>query len=339
MIAIKVGHLSYTYPGKKAVQANRDISFEVNRGEIFGLLGPNGAGKTTLIQQLLGLLKPTAGEICLEGVDIVRDPEGAKRLVGFLPQTGLPMRYVEVEQALRWTGRLRGQTDSAADKQAQDLLDQLHMRSYARQYVNKLSGGMLRLVNFAMALMGEPPILFLDEPTNELDPQMRRLVWDMVSSLNRDKGITCILVTHNVLEAERVIQRVAVMQCGSLIALGTPGELKLRSASRVRLEFQLKDGETIDVAQLASLGDVEQSGPGAYRLYLDPHQVGAAADQIVNQLGLECLEDFRLAPPSLEDVYLTTVSGSAASTAIAVTNTTSNTTASTANTLKHSAAR
>jgi ABC-2 type transport system permease protein len=309
MVAIKVSHLSYTYPGKAATAANSDISFEVQRGEIFGLLGPNGAGKTTLISQILGLIKPHTGAIWLENIDIVQNPDAAKRMVGFLPQTGLPMRYVEVEQALRWTGRLRGQAASAAQAQADTLIEQLEMSAYARKYVNKLSGGMLRLVNFAMSLMGEPPILILDEPTNELDPQMRRRVWDMIACLNRERGTTCILVTHNVLEAERVIQRVAVMKAGRIVALGTPGELKLRSGGKVRLEFRLKEGETLRGDSLAYLGDVEEYGPGAYRLYLASEEAGTATDRIVRQLGLERLEDFRLAPPSLEDVYLGTVAG------------------------------
>jgi ABC-2 type transport system permease protein len=296
MVAIKVSHLSYTYPGKAATAANSDISFEVQRGEIFGLLGPNGAGKTTLISQILGLIKPHTGAIWLENIDIVQNPDAAKRMVGFLPQTGLPMRYVEVEQALRWTGRLRGQAACAAQAQADTLIEQLEMSAYARKYVNKLSGGMLRLVNFAMSLMGEPPILILDEPTNELDPQMRRRVWDMIACLN-------------VLEAERVIQRVAVMKAGRIVALGTPGELKLRSGGKVRLEFRLKEGETLRGDSLAYLGDVEEYGPGAYRLYLASEEAGTATDRIVRQLGLERLEDFRLAPPSLEDVYLGTVAG------------------------------
>jgi ABC-2 type transport system permease protein len=309
MVAIKVSHLSYTYPGKAATAGNSGISFEVQRSEIFGLLGPNGAGKTMLISQILGLIKPHAGGIWLENIDIVQNPDAAKRMVGFLPQTGLPMRYVEVEQALRWTGRLRGQTASAAQAQADTLIEQLEMSAYARKYVNKLSGGMLRLVNFAMSLMGEPPILILDEPTNELDPQMRRRVWDMIACLNRERGTTCILVTHNVLEAERVIQRVAVMKAGRIVALGTPGELKLRSGGKVRLEFRLKEGETLRGDSLAYLGDVEEYGPGAYRLYLASEEAGTATDRIVRQLGLERLEDFRLAPPSLEDVYLGTVAG------------------------------
>jgi len=310
-ISIRVENVSRIFPGKgrdkRPVIANDNLTFEVKRGEIFGLLGPNGAGKTTLVSQLLGLLQPTSGQIWLEGIDVVKYPDKAKRLVGYLPQTGLPMRFVEVIQALHYTGRLRGQTDSDAQRQAAQLIEELGMSEYANRYVNKLSGGMMRLTNFAMSLMGQPQVLVLDEPTNELDPHKRRMVWEMIARLNREQGVTCILVTHNVLEAEKVIQRVAVMQKGQIISLGTPGELKLKAGGKVRLEFQLKEGEELnpgDLARLRELGELEEPRPTAYRLYLLPALVGKATEMVVNEFGLTRLDDFRLAPPSLEDVYL-----------------------------------
>src|SRR5215510_12792332 len=229
-VAIRVEHLTRVFSAKgQTIHANDDMSFEVKRGEIFGLLGPNGAGKTTLISQLLGLLAPTSGSIWLEGVDVIRNPEFVRQISGFLPQTGLPMRYVEVERALRYTGRLRGQSEADARLQAAALMEELGLAEFAQRYVNKLSGGMLRLTNFAMALMGRPRLLVLDEPTNELDPHKRQIIWMMIGRLNREQGTTCVLVTHNVLEAEKVIQRVAVMHGGRIIALGTPGEVKMRA--------------------------------------------------------------------------------------------------------------
>ncbi|MBZ0304000.1 MAG: ABC transporter ATP-binding protein, partial [Anaerolineae bacterium] len=163
-LAIRVHELTYIYPGKNPVIANEDVSFEIPTGEIFGLLGPNGAGKTTLVMQLLGLLKPTSGSIWMDGIDVVKAPDQASRNTGFLPQKGIPMRYVEVERALYFTGRLRGQSHRDAQLQVQDLLDEFDLKPYARRHVNDLSGGMLRLVNFAMALMGYPRVLILDEP-------------------------------------------------------------------------------------------------------------------------------------------------------------------------------
>ena len=306
-ISIRVERLTHIYASKPPVVANDDVSFEVRRGEIFSLLGPNGAGKTTLVSQLLGLLEPTSGTITLEGIDVATNPQEIKRITGYLPQSGMPMRYVEVERALRYTGCLRGQSDRDAKQQARRLVEELELSDYAKRYAHNLSGGMLRLTNFAMSLMGQPQILVLDEPTNELDPHKRRLVWDVIARLNREQGVTCILVTHNVLEAERVIQRVAVMQNGRVIALGTPGELKARSGGRIRLEFRLKDGAVFapnDLTSLAELGTLEQPRPDNYRLYIQAQHVAAATDMMVNTIGLDCLDDFRLAPPSLEDVYL-----------------------------------
>jgi ABC-2 type transport system permease protein len=306
-VAIRVEHLSRVYSGKHPVLANDDVSFDVRRGEIFGLLGPNGAGKTTLVQQLLGLLQPTSGQIWLEGINVIKCPEQLKWLTGFLPQTGLPMRYIEVERALHYTGRLRGQSDADARQQARALIDELGMAAYAQQYVNKLSGGMLRLTNFAMTLMGRPRVLVLDEPTNELDPAKRRLVWDIIARLNHEQGVTCVLVTHNVLEAERVIQQVAVMQTGRIVALGTPGELKLYTGGNMRLEFRLKDDSCLapdEMDSFTSHGRLETLRPGHYALHLPAQQVAIATDKLVNQIGLTRLDDFRLAPPSLEDVYL-----------------------------------
>jgi ABC-2 type transport system permease protein len=291
---------------KVPVRANDNISFTVQRGEVFGLLGPNGAGKTTLIWQLMGLLAPTSGHITVEGIDVVRYPERVKQIVGFLPQAGAPMRAVEVEQALRFTGRLRGQTDGDARAQAQLLMRELELLPHARRLVQQLSGGMRRLVDCAMALMGQPQLLILDEPTNELDPHKRQLVWNLIARLSREYGSTCVLVTHNVLEAEKVLQRVAVIVHGRMITVGTPSEIKQRAGGKIRLELRLRE-ETHDVAvalrELAAVGSREQR-PGVYRFYLDEHQIPAATAIIVQRMGLNALDDFRLAPPSLEDVYL-----------------------------------
>lgn len=310
-VSIYIQNLTCTYPARRhdkhPVVANDNLSFEVHQGEIFGLLGANGAGKTTLVYQLMGLIRPDSGQICLEGIDVVKTPEQVKHIVGFLPQTGLPMRYVEVERALHYTGRLRGQTDTEARQQAQQLVDELAIGDYTKRFVNKLSGGMLRLTNFAMALMGWPQVLILDEPTNELDPHKRRVVWDMIARLNQERGVTCILVTHNVLEAERVIQRVAVMKAGRIVAQGTPGELKLYTGSKVRLEFRLKDGESLqanELRQLSALGSINTARQDEYCIHLLPETVSAATDTIMNQIGLSRLDDFRLAPPTLEEVYL-----------------------------------
>ncbi|MDY7225122.1 ABC transporter ATP-binding protein/permease [Hyalangium rubrum] len=308
--AVVVRELVKRYPARGARQepvvANDRLSFDIRRGEIFGLLGPNGAGKTTLVMQLMGLLPPTSGHLQLEHVDVVRDPQAAKELIGFLPQGGLALNYVEVERALHYTGRLRGQGEQDAILQAKQLIEELGLGDYRNQFVNLLSGGMARLVGFGMALMGRPRLLVLDEPTNELDPHRRRLVWDYIQRLNREQGVTCLLVTHNVLEAEQVIQRLAVMDKGRIIALGTPEEIKHQAGGRLRLELQLKEDARLTAEEqerLAAYGALSEVRPQHYRLQLAPERSGPTSAAVLQELG-ERVESLRLARPSLEEVYL-----------------------------------
>ena len=306
-VAIDVRELTKRYKGGKL--ANDRLSLQVERGQVFGLLGPNGAGKTTLVLQVLGLLAPTSGEITVEGVDVVRRPNLIKPFSSLMPQTRVAMRNLELRRALYITGRLRGLGDREARRQTEALIERLELGEHRDQYLDRLSGGLMRVAAFAMALMGEPRLIVLDEPTNELDPVRRRVVWDIIGELNRERLVTCVLVTHNVLEAERVIERVAMVDGGRVVAVGTPGELKSRLGDEVRLEVVLKpeaarDGQAQGVeGSLARFGRVVGLRHGQYAVFVRREGVGSAVDEILH--GLEgVLDDFRLAPPSLEDVYI-----------------------------------
>lgn len=285
------------------------LSLQVERGQVFGLLGPNGAGKTTFILQILGLLAPTYGSVIVEGIDVVRNPQAVKGFSGYMPQTRIAMRNLEVYRALYITGRLKGQSNSEARAQTIELIERLDLGEHRSQYLNRLSGGLMRVVAFAMALMAYPRLVVLDEPTNELDPVRRRVVWDVIRELNRDRPVTCMLVTHNVLEAERVVEQVAIVNGGKVVATGTPGELKAHLGDEVRLEVILKaevahNGRTqIVECSLASFGRMVKLRRGQYALFVQRDGVGNAVDSILD--GLEnAVDDFRLAPPSLEDVYI-----------------------------------
>jgi ABC-type multidrug transport system ATPase subunit len=302
--AIDVRNLTKRY--KDGTLANDELSLRIHRGEIFGLLGPNGAGKTTLVLQLLGLLAPTSGTIVVEGIDVVGHPERVKELAGYMPQTRVAMRNVEVERALYITGRLRGQSDKAASVQVAGFVERLDLGEHRRQYLDRLSGGLMRVAAFAMAMMGKPRLIVLDEPTNELDPIRRRIVWDVIRDLSRSGDVTCLLVTHNVLEAERAVDRVAMIDRGKVAALGTPGELKVRLGDDIRLEVVLRsdsDNSECAAARLAQLGRSITLRPGHHAIFVRRETVGRAVDILLTELA-DDVDDFRLAPPSLEDVYI-----------------------------------
>jgi ABC-2 type transport system permease protein len=309
--AIEVCHLSRTFrDGRrgKLVKANDDLSFTVPRGQVFGLLGPNGAGKTTLVSQLMGLTQPSSGTIRVEGIDVAADPSSVKAITGFLPQTGVAMRLIEVRRALHYTGRLRGQSEGDARAQTDEVIERLGLGAVANRYADRLSGGMMRLANFGMALMGRPKLLVLDEPTNELDPRNRRLVWDIVAELSVSHGRTVVLVTHNVLEAEQAVNRVAVMHHGRITALGSPGELKEQLGTRMRIEFSVKGGGGLteqEFAAFGAVGDVvSRNRRGSYFIDADPDRLSSLVDAVTSGVGLARIDDFRLARPTLEDVYL-----------------------------------
>jgi ABC-type multidrug transport system ATPase subunit len=305
--AVDVRELTKRYPG--GALANDRLTLRIARGEVFGLLGPNGAGKTTLVLQVLGLLKPTSGTIAVEGVDVLAHPERVKRLYGYMPQARVAMRGMEVWRALYVTGRLSGLDAAAARRQGEALIERLGLGEHRGVFLERLSGGMTRVAAFAMALMGTPRLVVFDEPTNELDPVRRRAVWEVVRELGRGGDTTCLLVTHNVLEAEGAVDRVAIVDRGRVVALGTPGELKAGLGDEVRLEVVLKGevaqngGRAETEARLDVLGRRLDLSPGRYAVFLPRRGVGAAVDALLGGLG-PLVDDFRVAPPSLEDVYI-----------------------------------
>jgi ABC-type multidrug transport system ATPase subunit len=310
-VALEVQNVSKKYKksGGEVFFANKDLSLQIRRGEIFGLLGPNGAGKTTLILQILGLLTTDAGRIFVEGLDVATHAQTIKTFSGYMPQARVAMRNLEVYRALTITGQLRGQSKKSAVRQSEELIELLDLGMYRNQYLDRLSGGLLRMVALGMALMGSPRILILDEPTNDLDPVRRRLIWDTVLHINRANGVTCLLVTHNVLEAERVIERVVVMERGSLIAMGTPGELKRQLGEDLRLEVivksdQLEANQCVAItACLQTFGRLVTLKTGQYIVFVSRDEIGDAINRLVSTYG-DLLDDFRVVPPSLEDVYI-----------------------------------
>lgn len=212
------------------VTAVDGVSFTVRRGEIFGLLGPNGAGKTTLIRMLTTLTRPTTGELFVGGENVAKNPVAVKRLIGVVPQVNNLERELTGRENLVLHALLHRLPKEYRERRIQELLEYVGLSHRAGDRVQNYSGGMARRLLIARALLHRPPILFLDEPTIGLDPQTRRKIWDLVQLLNRD-GVTVLLTTHYIEEAEILCHRVGIIDRGKLIALGTPQELKARLGS------------------------------------------------------------------------------------------------------------
>lgn len=291
-------------PGSSEVRATDGVALDVLRGEIFGLLGPNGAGKTTLVRQLTGLLRPDAGSVELLGHDIVRHPERAARILAYLGQESTALDELTVSLAIETTARLRGLDVPRARAERDAVLDELGLGPIAGRPLKKLSGGQRRLACFATALVGERPLLVLDEPTTGMDPVARRSVWAAVDRRRAEHGTTVLLVTHNVIEAETVLDRVAVLDQGRVIACDTPAGLKERVAGEVRVELVWRERAPLDVPEVAVLRERAVESGRRWTLRLAPEEARAAVATVTGGAAFAALDDFTLATPSLEDVYL-----------------------------------
>ncbi|MGW5457506.1 ABC transporter ATP-binding protein [Streptomyces sp. NPDC003996] len=291
-------------PGTPEVRATDGVELDVRRGEVFGLLGPNGAGKSTLVRQLTGLLRPDTGSIEILGHDIVRHPERAARLLAYLGQESSALDELTVSLAAETTGRLRGLDVRRARAERDAVLDELGLTPIAGRALKKLSGGQRRLACFAAALVGERPLLVLDEPTTGMDPVARRAVWAAVDRRRAERGTTVLLVTHNVIEAETVLDRVAVIDQGRVIACDTPAGLKEQVAGEVRVELVWRDRAPLQVPEVAVLRERAVESGRRWTLRLAPEEARAAVATVTGGAAFAALDDFTLATPSLEDVYL-----------------------------------
>lgn len=200
-----------------------ELSLSVLKGELFGLLGPNGAGKTTTINVLCGLLQPTSGSVTVGGYDVSKEPKKVKKLIGVCPQDTAVFPYLTGRENVEFFGNLHAMPKMALNRNVNALLERMGLTEDADRRVGKYSGGMRRRVNLVVALVHDPVIAFLDEPTVAMDPQSRRAVWDFIKGLNNK---TIILTTHYMEEAEELCDRVGIIDYGKLIALGAPDKLK-----------------------------------------------------------------------------------------------------------------
>ena len=239
---VRVEGLEKTYAGRK-VKAVAGVSFSVQTGEVFGLLGPNGAGKTTTIGILTTRILPTGGNALISGIDVVKDPVSVKPHIAVVPQRNNLDRSLTARENLVFHAAYFGIGRKERHERASRLLSEFGLAERADEKVTIYSGGMAQRLLIARALMHDPSILFLDEPTAGLDPQSRLFLWDIIRDLN-GKGLTVLLTTHDMEEAEKLCGRVAIMDHGKILALDTPRRLSqlVPSGTRVELKTRRKDG-------------------------------------------------------------------------------------------------
>ena len=232
------------------VQAVRGISFAVRPGEAFGLLGPNGAGKTTTIRVLTTLLRPTAGRAEVAGHDVVREGLAVRQAIGYVPQAISIDGALTAHENLEFYGRVTGVPRRERRERIDQAVEAMALDTFLDRLGRTLSGGMLRRLEIATALLSLPEVLFLDEPTLGLDPTARRVVWDRLGLLREEAGTTILVTTHQMEEAERQCDRLAIMNLGSIVAIGSPEELMQ--------QFEAPSLE--DVFTAATGGTLEEGG-------------------------------------------------------------------------------
>lgn len=280
------------------VHAVRGVSFSVEQGEVFGLLGPNGAGKTSTVEVLEGLRIPDGGRVSVCGFDPQKNPNGLKNVIGAtLQATSLPDKLRVEEAARMFAGFYKRRRNPG------ELLRRFGLEEKRHSFYNQLSGGQKQRLALAMALINDPRVLFLDEPTAGLDPQVRREIYAIIEELKAEKK-TIVLTTHYIEEAERLCDRVAIIDHGKLIAEGTPRELKQRSANTTRVEARLsKAVSNGTLKNLDGVVDVREVD-GAYVLHCQ--RTAPAIVALVKHLEAENNElvSLEIATPSLEDVFI-----------------------------------
>jgi ABC-2 type transport system ATP-binding protein len=304
---LEIDRLTKTYRRGRTspVRANDGITLSMDAGQVYGLLGHNGAGKTTLVNQVVGLLRPDAGGILIDGHDVIADPAHARQACSLQPQAQLPINGLTPRQAIELLGQLRGERASLVRSRREDLVAALDIGTWLDTDGERLSGGVKRLVSFAMAAVAPGRVVILDEPTNDVDPVRRRLLWTAVRRL-ADEGSTVLLVTHNVVEAERAVDRLAILDQGRVVAEGTPAELKADLGAELRLELTLEPGWPPPEAE-----------PFIVRWVPNGSRALAIVDACDADRALAWAQDLRrdgrigefaITPASLEDVYVDLVS-------------------------------
>jgi ABC-2 type transport system ATP-binding protein len=304
-LIVEIEQLTKVYESKLRVAALDGIDLQLQQGEIFGLLGPNGAGKTTAISISTTRTLPTSGTVRIAGIDVVKHPSHARRHIGVVPQFNTLDRSLSVYENLYFHCRYFGFSHAHAKSRSLELLEQFLLTERKNVYPAQLSGGLAQRVQIARAIAHRPTVLFLDEPSAGLDPQSRMAMWTAVEGL-RKEGITVLLTTHYMEEADSLSDRLAILDHGKVLALGTPDELKAKYGAETIFDLKLRSHDDLDslVSALKSRpevtsADITSDGVRLIATNADgflPHMVQAAARYGVRDLGIT--------EPSLETVFI-----------------------------------
>jgi ABC-2 type transport system ATP-binding protein len=286
------------------IEAVAGIDLEIPAGQIFGFLGPNGAGKTTTVRILTTLLKPTDGRALVAGHDVVENPEAVRRAIGVALQDAAIDPLMTGRELLRLQATLHGLERSEGVERGQRLLETVGLTAAADRRVGTYSGGMRRRLDLALALIHEPLVLFLDEPTTGLDPNSRITLWDELRKLNRERGTTVFLTTQYMEEADQLAGRIAIIDNGSIVAEGTPAQLKARVGDPT-LRVALAPRADRDTAEttLVRFGEQVPDADGyvAIRLTGGASRMGVVS-RAIDEAGIE-IEGLELHTPTLDDVF------------------------------------
>lgn len=286
--------------GNRIVQANAGVNLTVRPGQVVGLLGHNGAGKSTLVNQIVGLLKPDSGEITLAGIDAVAHPAEARRLTSVQAQANVPITGLTPRKAIELVGRIRGGNKTEVKDRTDYLLNALELGEWSDTPSQKISGGISRLTAFAMTAVVPGQLVVLDEPTNDVDPVRRRLLWEEIRAI-ADAGAGVLLVTHNVREAERVVDRLVILDHGKVIADDDPSTLTQSRTGLLTLEIDAMPSSDLRWPDKLEILD---RGHGKLMATIPADRASEMVEWAAAQLEFGKIERYALVPVSLEDVYV-----------------------------------
>jgi ABC-2 type transport system ATP-binding protein len=302
--AIRVDHIVKKYGDFEAVKG---VSFEVAEGEIFGLLGPNGAGKSTLIRMMTTLIPVTSGKALVGGHDVSKDANDVRRMIGVIPQAMTSDQDLTVEENLIIYAKLYSVPRAQREKNIAEVLEAVDLTKWRGAQTKTLSGGMRRRLEIARGLVHNPRIFFLDEPTTGLDPVSRIAVWEMLNNLKKTRHLTMLLTTHYMEEADRLCDRIAIVDHGTLVALGTPVELKqsVLGSNVVEVQFGREDDEwKARLEKLPDVTEVQSQSAGVYRILTsNGSQTTAHLVEMAKAMG-EQLNSLSVQNTSLDDVFV-----------------------------------